>query len=196
MSSQTPANKKLRRRKCKICKQSYQPRENFQKVCSPGCAVNWVREEKLRKEKADARRAKANLRNNDRQFRLKQAQTAFNAFIRLRDDDKPCISCGRYHAGQYHAGHYIPVGRQAALRFNEINCHRQCAPCNNHKSGNLTGYREELVRRIGLPLVEWLEKDHPSTKAWSCEELKAIEAYYKRAAKEMYASPEHTPFPF
>jgi hypothetical protein len=156
----------------------------------------WVRQQKLEKQKRENREAKKRLKDNDRSLRLKKAQQAFNAFIRMRDDDLPCISCGRYHNGQHHAGHYIPVGRQAALRFNEINCHKQCAPCNNHKSGNLTDYRKNLIDRIGLPLVEWLEQDHPKVQAWTCEELRAIEAYYRRAAKEMYASPEHTPFPF
>lgn len=28
---------------------------------------------------------------------IKKAQTAFNAFIRERDEGKPCPSCGTYH---------------------------------------------------------------------------------------------------
>ena len=43
----------------------------------------------------------------------KEAQTEFNRFIRLRDADQPCISCGRHHQGQYHAReratHVLPI---------------------------------------------------------------------------------------
>jgi hypothetical protein len=115
---------------------------------------------------------------------LRDAQKAFNAFIRLRDTNKPCISCGRYHNGQWHAGHYRTTKAQPALRFNELNCHRQCAPCNNHKSGNITDYRIALVDRIGERLVEWLERDYPAPN-WTIEELKAIKKYYVRAHRAM-----------
>lgn len=75
---------------------------------------------------------------------VKQAQKAFN-----RDRHFPCISCGRHHDGQYHAGHFRTIGANPELRFNEDNCHRQCAPCNNHLSGNLTAYRPAPIAKIG-----------------------------------------------
>jgi hypothetical protein len=116
---------------------------------------------------------------------LKDAQAAFNAFIRLRDMDKPCVSCGRFHNGKWNAGHYRPVGGLGSpLRFNELNAHRQCEPCNSHLSGNLVPYRVELIKRVGLPLVEWLEKDHPSQK-WTIPEVQCLTKYYKDAKKHM-----------
>jgi hypothetical protein len=81
----------------------------------------------------------------------------------------------------------------SALRFNELNCHRQCAPCNNHKSGNITEYRIELIRRIGENLVEWLEKDHPPHR-WTIEELKGIRQYYKEATNLLRITPGDEPF--
>ena len=86
---------------------------------------------------------------------LKEAQQAFNAWIRLRDADKPCISCGRHHEGQWYAGHYLSTGARPELRFEPLNVHKQCSACNTHLSGNLVLYRAELVRRIvviGVPL--------------------------------------------
>ena len=185
-----------RKRKCRVCKQAYLPALPEQRVCSIECGVPYGRELAL-KAREDAQKArKATFLRNDKGRATKLAQKAFNSFIRERDRDKPCVSCGRYHNGQYHAGHYRPTGGQgSALRFNEINCHRQCAPCNNHKSGNLSEYRIELIRRIGLPLVEWLEKDHPPAN-WTVEELHAVKDYYIRAKKEMYACPEATNTPF
>jgi len=80
----------------------------------------------------------------------KEAQAAFNRFIRLRDADQPCISCGRHHSGQYHAGHFLSVGARPELRFNEFNVNKQCAPCNTHLSGNAVLFRQGLIAKFGL----------------------------------------------
>jgi hypothetical protein len=125
---------------------------------------------------------------------LKLAQVEFNAYIRLRDHDRPCISCGRHHNGKWNAGHYRSVGAQGSMRFNELNCHKQCEPCNSHLSGAIAEYRIGLVKRIGIELVEWLEKDHPRQRSWTVEEIKALRHYYKNAQKAFLMSLESTPF--
>ena len=135
------------------------------------------------KKKQHAQR-KREFYENDRFTRTKRAQTAFNAFIRERDNEKPCVSCLRFHAGQYHAGHYKSVGAHSALRFEETNCHRQCSVCNNYRSGNIGEYRSELIQRIGLEKVEWLEGPH-EPKKYSCQDLKEIELHYKQKLKEL-----------
>ena len=114
----------------------------------------------------------------------REAQAAFNAFIRERDKDLPCISCGRHHQGQYHAGHYRTVGANPELRFEELNVQKQCAPCNNHKSGNIVEYRINLVKRIGQDQVDWLEGPH-EPKRYTVEELKEIKALYRRKLREL-----------
>lgn len=190
---QTPA--KLRRKRCKQCKMMYQPKLQNQLVCSLACSIPYGREMKL-KARERAHRARKRALKTKAQW-AKDAQTAFNAFIRTRDQiaNLPCVSCGRHHNGQWHAGHYRPVGGQgAALRYNELNCWRQCAPCNNHKSGALTDYRIELIKRIGIDLVEWLEKDHPPAN-WTIDELQALKKYYQNAKKELLTAPE-VPQPF
>ena len=73
-------------------------------------------EEKRKKlEKADRLEASRRMRERKEKLKsrsdwLKDLQRVFNEFIRLRDADLPCISCGRYHQGQWHAGHYRSVG--------------------------------------------------------------------------------------
>ena len=80
----------------------------MQKVCSWQCAkaIGRVAVEKIEKQKIKLLKEKLKTRNEW----LKEAQIAFNAFIRIRDIELPCISCGRHHTGQYHAGHYRSVG--------------------------------------------------------------------------------------
>ena len=129
--------------------------------------------------------------DNDRKTRDKEAQKAFNAYIRARDKDLPCISCLIYreetatHKGSnWHAGHYKTRGAFPELRFNELNCHKQCAHCNNFLSGNLAQYRINLIKKIGLEKVEWLEGSH-EPKKYTCQELKEIELLYKRKLKAL-----------
>ena len=114
----------------------------------------------------------------------KEAQTAFNAFVRERDADQPCISCGRWHNGQYHAGHYLSVGARPELRFTESNVHKQCAPCNTHLSGNAVLFRRGLVAKLGMELVEWLEGPHEPRRD-TVDSLKAIKAHYTTLTRQL-----------
>ncbi len=107
-----------------------------------------------------------------------------NQYIRLRDADLPCVSCGRFHDGQWHAGHFRSAGGHPELRFEPLNIWRQCAPCNTHKSGDLVNYRAELVRRIGAEKVEWLEGPHEA-KRYTIDDLKAIKAEYRAKIKAL-----------
>lgn len=173
----------LKKRVC-ICGEKFTPINGFHRACSPKCALelNWIKAEKKRKRENN--KSKRKLRENDRGFQLKKAQAAFNRYIRVRDKGLPCISCGRHHGGQYHAGHYRTVGACPELRFEELNCHKQCAPCNNHKSGDIVNYRAELINRIGIDAVDWLEGCH-QPKKYTLDDIKAITAKYTQMAKDL-----------
>ena len=80
---------------------------------------------------------------------LSLAQSMFNRYIRERDADLPCISCGERGNVEYHAGHFISTGAAPELRFNEWNCHKQCARCNVSLHGNQREYDKRLRKRIG-----------------------------------------------
>jgi hypothetical protein len=114
----------------------------------------------------------------------REAQEAFNRFIRLRDAVRPCIACGRHHDGQWHAGHYLTVGAHPELRFEELNCHASCQPCNTHLSGNLIEYRKGLVLRYGAELVRWLEGPH-EPKHYTRDDLIAIRKKYAEKCKKI-----------
>lgn len=77
----------------------------------------------------------------------KKAQDTFNAWIRRRDEGKPCISCGSYNTA--HASHFYAAGSYTGLKFNELNVHAACVSCNRFKHGNIHEYRKRLVDRIG-----------------------------------------------
>lgn len=182
---------------CKVCKQKFQPTRQIQPVCdSYECKVKYAEAHALKankkriaqeatfKRQERKKTKEARLRIKTRSEWLKEAQNVVNKFIRLRDQHLPCISCGRFHDGQWHAGHYRTVGSAPELRFNELNIHKQCAPCNNHLSGNIVAYRQGLCDRIGVSNVEWLEGKHEPLKL-SIEDIKALKAHYTQRCKEL-----------
>lgn len=176
----------MKQKTCKVCKDKFDPIRFAQVVCSPpkDCVFRYAdfkESEKTRKLHCKQRKE---FRDNDKPFRAKQAQKAFNAYIRARDNKEPCISCQRHHTGQYHAGHYKTSGGNPELRFEELNCHKQCAPCNNHLSGNIIGYRLNLIHKFGLDLVEWLEGPH-QLKKYTASDYKEIETKYKNKLKDL-----------
>ncbi|MDH0797553.1 recombination protein NinG [Pseudomonas carnis] len=187
----TIERKPAKPKKCRVatCRASFVPSRMGQAVCSPACAlIDGPRHApKARKALADIERKNIKVRKEKLKSRadhLKDTQQAFNAWIRARDAGQPCISCGRHHEGQYHAGHYRTVGANPELRFEPLNAWKQCAPCNNHLSGNLINYRISLLQRIGEEKVAWLEGPHEAKK-YTVEELKAMTAEYRAKTKEL-----------
>ncbi len=171
--------------RCKICRDKFEAKYFLQKAClNPKCLAEWSKKDREAKAEAKHKQDKKRLKDNDRPFRDKQAQAAFNKYIRVRDNDLACVSCGRFHDGQYHAGHYLSRGAHPELRFEEDNCNKQCAPCNNHLSGNISNYRPALVKKIGQDRVDWLEGKHEVRK-YTCEDLKEVELKYKQKLKAL-----------
>lgn len=183
----------MTKRRCRYCKK-YRPVE-FGSVypgggffCSHDHAIKYAIEKapKARAKLDNYKRKQDKERIKTRSDWVKETQAAFNAFIRQRDIDQPCISCQRHHSGQYHAGHYKTTAAAPELRFNELNCHKQCAPCNDHLSGNLINYRINLINKIGLDRVEWLEGPH-EPKKYSIDDLKGLKADYIERRKKLIA---------
>ena len=181
--------------KCTGCKSRF-PTEQLEqlpagKFCAISCAIEYgiAKADKARAKAKKAKdkehnKRKRSLKDNDRSFQLKKTQQLFNKYIRLRDNDSPCISCGKHHMGQYHAGHYRSVGSAPELRFDSANCWKQCAPCNNHLSGNLVNYRINLIARHGVEIVDYLEGPH-KPKRYTIAELKELQVKYSQKIKEL-----------
>ena len=181
----------MKAKTCKVCRCKFVPSKPMQSVCSPSCALSLASSKRGKAAKVaqvkDRRETKAKLTalKSKAQW-AREAQTAFNAFIRERDSDQPCISCGRFHGGQYHAGHYLSVGARPELRFEETNVHKQCAPCNTHLSGNAVLYRLALLHKIGSSQVDWLEGPRDLRKD-TIDSLQEIKKHYTDKTKQLKA---------
>lgn len=173
--------------KCKSCREKFARQSPWQVACSPDCAEKLV---KSKKEKAERKADKAKKdRLKTRSDYIKDAQTVFNAFIRERDKNQPCISCGTPLAqaavgGGFDCGHYRSVGSAPNMRFNEANAHGQCKQCNRYLSGNAIEYRRGLISRYGVSFVDVVESNQ-SVQKFTIDDLKAIIAYYKLKLKEI-----------
>ena len=179
-------------RKCKLCKcKTAGLIINLNAFCSMDHAIEWANNaDRMKKARTkESKRHKREYYENDKQHWERKARMACHAYVRLRDAGLPCVSCGRHHTGQYHAGHYRPSGVNSALRYDERNIQKQCAPCNNHKSGNLSEYRAGLVARIGEAAVAELDANH-ETKRWTLDELKEVHRYYTDKLKELRGNNE------
>ena len=175
-------------KKCKVCKTEFQPFNTIEQWCSPECALILVKK-KAEKKEVDKRKL---FMSQTRKMReaikprakwLAEAQTACNAYIRERDKGLPCISCGNTNDVKYCAGHYKTRGGHPELRFHPMNIHRQCDwNCNLNLSGNIAEYRPNLIDKIGLKNVEWLEGGHQSQNL-TIGDIAEIKQYYKDQLK-------------
>lgn len=180
--------------KCAVCKGEYMRLRPLMKVCGPSCAITHAKaqnERKAAKEQAKERKeTREKLKAMETRPKLvKRAQDAFNAFVRARDADKPCISCGCSLAaekvgGGYDCGHFRSVGSAPHMRFVEDNAHGQCKRCNKYLSGNHVEYRKGLIARIGLDRVEQIESDQTDRKI-TREGLIEIARHYRAEARRL-----------
>lgn len=173
---------------CEVCQTLFVPDRMGQVVCRPACAMKKVRQAKVQ-ERAKVRTRKEAIKTIPEL--IKEAQREFNAYIRARDRDKPCICCGLplgtgEVGGAYDAGHYRSTGSASHLRFNEDNCHAQRKQCNRYGAGRAVDYRLGLISRLGVARVEALEASN-TPKKWTREHLVEIRDTYRAKLKEVKA---------
>lgn len=191
LSASQPKPKKCQNPECGT---RFIPQRFGQKVCSPKCAlaIKDKHANPARKAIADRERREIKVRKErlkSRADHLREAQQAFNEFIRERDRlaGHPCISSGRpldWNGNAVDAGHYRSTGAAPHLRFDERNCHAQSKQENRYLSGNAADYRIGLIARIGLAAVEALEADN-TVRKYTVEDLKQIKATYRAKLREL-----------
>lgn len=115
---------------------------------------------------------------------INEAKLPFQKWIRFRDANLPCISCGT-DAELNDGGHFYKAEIYRGLIFNENNCHKQCRKCNQFLGGNENNYRLGLIARYGEDFVKDLDKisDENRTKDWTREEIKQIKQKYNLKLK-------------
>lgn len=178
--------------RCKHCKTKFEPKYFNQKYCmgTDECISAFVAYSKKKAAKtknkewnAEKKKIKESLLTH--KDYLKMLQTVFNAYIRKRDANKPCITCLKPLKGKFDAGHLYSVGAYPSLRFDEDNVHGQCVFCNQHQHGSISEYTINLPKRIGQERFEALQAKRKDTLKLSIPEIKELITYYKSKIKEL-----------
>ncbi|WP_430229637.1 recombination protein NinG [Paraburkholderia tropica] len=193
-----PIKKALKPKRCRHCGNSYTPISSMSKACSTPCAIALMekqRAQKLARAQRDERKSirQALEKAKTRGQHLKEAQAAFNAYVRERDFGLPCISCGlppkQVFGGAVDCGHYRSTGSAAHQRFNLKNCAAQCVKCNRYLGSNTVEMRKGMIARFGIKAIEALEQDQTPRK-FDIEYLTRIKRIFRKKTRRAKATRE------
>jgi len=117
---------------------------------------------------------------------IQEARGPFHKWIRFRDANESCISCGSTDSSIWDAGHFYKAELYSGLIFDEKNVHKQCGKCNRFLGGNEREYKNGLIKRYGKDYALELEskKDRLRTYKYSREELEEIKLTYLKKLKD------------
>ncbi|HHE3608638.1 TPA: recombination protein NinG [Pasteurella multocida] len=188
--------KKPKEHKCKVCGSYFVKSKSTQKVCSVDCAIKLSKEESRKKrekiqrsERLATKKRMTALKEKNKTHNelIKEAQEAVNKYIRARDVNQCCISCGtpliaEQLGGGFDAGHYRSRGSAPHLRFYTLNIHGQCKKCNRYHGGNYHQFRIGLIERLGIEKVEQIEADQ-RPRHYSKDDLRRIKKIFNKKAR-------------
>ena len=159
----------MKTKTCPVCRVKFAPSRPMQKVCSPACAYEYSRKQAVKSEMVQALADRKTIKLRKDAIKTirdwtKEAQIAWNFYVRMRDYGKPCASCGampeQKYGGTMDCSHYRSVGAAPHLRFHLHNAAAACVRCNRHLSGNIAALRVGMIERIGIDKVEAIESNN------------------------------------
>ena len=184
-----PTEPKVRTRKCavKSCRKPFPPRSMSHKACSPECAAEYAKLEREKKDRQERQKGLQELKTK-RDY-IKEAQRAWNSYVRARDAGKPCCSCGampgQVFGGSMDCSHYRSIGAAPHLRFHLHNAAAACVKCNRWLGGNVVSLRAGLVERIGEEKILAIEANN-SIRKFSDEYLIRLKNIFtKKTRREL-----------
>ena len=120
-----------------------------------------------------------------------RARLAAQAFARARDikcfkdrgENPKCILCGSDNPKSWHGCHFVPVGSKGGPKsFHPANINLGCSQCNFFANQSATQYRENMIVKYGVDMVEYLETaslDYTMT----ADEIDEIWQHYRKEIK-------------
>lgn len=129
------------------------------------------------------------VKKTDRQKLIAKLDTVFSEWVRLRDSDKngicKCITCGDFkHWRDIDCGHFITRDNMGT-RWEEENCHAQCAHCNRFKSGKQFEHGLAVDKVHGPGTTSKLLVKSKGVCNWQDFEIEAMYKYYKSKVREI-----------
>jgi len=209
--------------KCAYCKTRFDIRigqRSFENWCSPECGYKLAMKKKEASLRINELATRKIIAAKKSEIRIRKEalkgtkelkadlKHALHAWIRnVRDADAGCISCWHTNetvknsiGGGWDAGHFRSVGSTKELEFDPRNIHKQCKKCNmpyskGGKGGNYDNAEEEIVRRYGTDIVEWIEGPH-NIKKFTTDDLRIMINFFRsennKAKKEAKCQKKNT----
>lgn len=129
--------------------------------------------------------AKKVFKASDLSVRKKAAVFHCHKYIRERDKNKGCITCGSSLVGKkFDAGHFMK-STHSFTKFMEKNIHGQCVNCNQYNGGRELEYYQAIVLIYGELTAKALMRLRSRSIKRSTDDYRAIEGYYKDKLKEL-----------
>ena len=184
---------------CTVCKKQFMPRMATTKVCSLPCAITAGKEKTTKqlaiRKKIESKEVKQAIENmQPTKYWIAKLQPIFNKFIRERDAQKPCISCGKevlQYGENWDCGHFRTKGSSLHLRFVEDNAHKQCSSCNRGSEKYIakrervaTAYEANLILRMGQDRVDAVKSDNVA-RNYTIDDIKQLITIYKQKIKDL-----------
>ena len=171
----------IKPKKCKNCAKLFTPKRSTLEVsCSVSCAIQLGKNKPIKISK-ETKLEQFETKKQTYVRKVNKVKVIFQAWIRNRDKNEPCISCGAITAIGFDGGHFYKAENYSGLIFDERNCYKQCQKCNRFLQGNTLEFANNLRLKYGIEFMEKLRLDAYMTKVktWSDDELKEIKKKYK-----------------
>ena len=179
----------MKQKKCKVCQELFEPRQFAQIVCNYTCASIHVKNLNIQKHQKEWKQQKCILKEKLKTLSQYEAEAkkSFQKWIRLRDKNHNCISCGINETELFDGGHYKKAEIYSGVIFDPNNCHKQCRKCNRFLGGNELNYRQGLIKRYGIEFADAIELKANETRnyKYTKEELIAKKLKYDILVKEL-----------
>ena len=125
----------------------------------------------------------------ERQKTIKNLDTQFSRFIRMRDSDEngmvACFTCGVVkHWKKGDAGHFQSRGK-LSTRWEETNVQFQCKRCNGFRGGEQYKFAQELDAKYGDGTADALVFESNQMRKYGHYELALMLRGYSRKSKEL-----------
>ena len=181
----------MKPKKCKICKETFEPIRNLQPTCTDyNCMVDYANKhlnKKAKEKKTQNRRELKAFKDSDKSVLKRNAQMLINKYSRLRDEKENglrCCTCGK-NDGKFDGGHFLPTSGYSAIRYNTNQIHLQCINCNQYNSGRYKEYRVFMIDKYSLEYVEGLEATKGVLRSYSVEYYQKLIRIVRKKIKRL-----------
>jgi len=167
-------------RKCKICKQKYQPEhQTIMALCSPKCIVEYHNRLKEKRAKKEHKELKIKVYEKENKKYLQDEINKLSRLIDLKFGYTTCIDCNKPFNAQTDAAHYHSRGANSTLRYHLDNLHSARSNCNQYSDTHKSGYAIGLIERYGKKYADYVMNEMPLK--YSYIKLSPVEVYEKLA---------------